>query len=116
MSPSLLDFLRHIEHECEFILRVSKGKSRDEIIDDELLNKGIVRGLEIIGEATKKLDDDFKIQYPHIEWKKIARARDFMIHHYFGIDYNIVWDIINDKIPSLHEYIKQIIKEQSAKQ
>ncbi len=115
MSPSLLDFLRHIEHECEFILRVSKGKTRNEIIEDELLNKGIVRGLEIIGEATKKLDDDFKLQHPYIEWKKIARTRDLMIHHYFGIDYNIVWDIITDKIPPLLQYIKEIIAKESGK-
>lgn len=116
MSPSLLDFLRHIEHECQFILRVSKGKTREDIINDELLNKAIVRGLEIIGEATKKLDDDFKFQYPHVEWKKIARTRDLMIHHYFGIDYNIVWDIITHKIPPMLDYIQQIIVEQEAKQ
>ena len=72
MSPSLLDFLRHIEHECEFILHVSKGKTRDEIINDELLNKSIVRSIEIIGEAVKQLDDDFRIKHPDIEWKKIA--------------------------------------------
>ena len=116
MSPSLLDFLRHIEHECEFILRVSKDKTCDEITADELLSKGIVRGLEIIGEASKKLDDDFKLLHPLVEWNKIARTRDLMIHHYFGIDYNIVWDIITDKIPTLLENIKAIIAEQATKQ
>lgn len=113
MSPSLLDFLKHIEHECGFILKVSKGKTLEEMMDDELLSKGIVRSLEIIGEAVKKLDDDFKSNHPDIEWRKIARTRDLMIHHYFGIDYTIVWNIIKDKIPSLHEYIQQIISEES---
>ena len=79
MFPSLLDFLRHIEHECEFVLRVSKGKTFDEMINDELLSKGIVRSIEIIGEAVKKLDDDFKLNHPGIEWKKIARTRDVRI-------------------------------------
>jgi len=115
MSPSLLDFLRHIEHECEFVLRVSKGKTLEEIIDDELLNKGIVRSIEIIGEAVKKIDDDFKLLHPHIEWKKIARTRNILIHHYFGIDYNIVWDIIRDKIPELQHSIKEIIDSESGK-
>jgi uncharacterized protein with HEPN domain len=116
MSPSLLDFLRHIEHECAFILRVSKGKTRDEIINDELLNKGIIRGIEVIGQAVKNLDDDFKLLYPNVEWKKMAGTRDMMIHHYFGIDYEILWNIVSDKIPVLHDYIQQIIAEQSAKQ
>ena len=94
MSPSQLDFLRHIEHECQFIIRVSNNKTFDEIVNDELLSKGIVRGIEIIGEAVKKLDDDFKLTYPQVEWKKIAGTRDMMIHNYFGIDHDIVWEII----------------------
>src|SRR3989442_696011 len=113
MSPSLLDFLKHIEHECEFILKVTDGKTFEEMMDDELLSKGIVRSLEIIGEAVKKLDDDFKLSHPNLEWEKIARTRDLMIHHYFGIDYSIVWNIITEKIPPLHEYILEIISEES---
>lgn len=110
MSPSLLDFLKHIEHECSFILRVSKGKNRDEILNDELLCKGLVRSIEIIGEAIKKIDGDFKLEHPNVEWKKIAGTRDIMIHHYFGIDYDIVLDIIENKIPELQHCIKKIIE------
>lgn len=109
MSPSLLDFLRHIEHECEFVLQISNGKTRQAIIEDELLSKGIVRSLEIIGEAAKRINEDIKLKYPHIEWKKIAGTRDMMIHHYFGIDYDIVWSIITEKIPDLLHEIKRII-------
>lgn len=111
MSPSLLDFLKHIEHECEFILQVSESKSIDNILEDEMLNKALVRSIEIIGEAVKRLPDDFKITYNLVEWKKIAGTRDMMIHHYFGIDYEIVWDIIKNKIPFLKIYIQEIIKE-----
>ncbi|MBK5285081.1 MAG: DUF86 domain-containing protein [Bacteroidia bacterium] len=110
MSPSLLDFLKHIEHECGFLTRVTAGKTLDEVFNDEILSKAIVRSLEIIGEAVKKLDDDFKKQHPSMEWKKIAGTRDIMIHHYFGIDYDIVWEVITEKIPPLHKYIHEIIK------
>jgi uncharacterized protein with HEPN domain len=110
MSPSLLDFLKHIEHECGFLIRVTTGKTCDEISNDEILSKAIVRSLEIIGEAVKKLNDDFKKQHPEMEWKKIAGTRDIMIHHYFGIDYDIVWEVITDKIPPLRKYINEIIR------
>ena len=113
MSPSLLDFLKHIEHECGFLVRVTGGKNRDEIFNDEILSRAIVRSLEIIGEAVKKLDDEFRSNHPDIEWKKIAGTRDIMIHHYFGIDYDIVWDVIKEKIPPLHQYIKTIIEKNS---
>ena len=70
MYPSLLDFLSHIEHECAFILQISRGKMRNEIENDELLSKGIIRSLEIIGEATKKLPNELRRSYPQVIGKK----------------------------------------------
>ena len=69
----------------------------------------MVRSLEIIGEASKKLDDEFKSVNHHIEWKKIAGTRDKLIHDYFGIDYDIVWDIIQTKIPDLDYFLKELV-------
>ena len=109
MLPSQLDFLRHIEHECAFVLRISKGKTVRDIMDDELLGKGIVRGLEIIGEATKKLSDDLRIAYPQIHWEEMAGMRDVLIHDYFGIDYDVVWNTVMKDIPELHHEIQRII-------
>ncbi|HYG39117.1 MAG TPA: HepT-like ribonuclease domain-containing protein [Cytophagales bacterium] len=82
-----------------------------EIFLDETLKRAIIRSLEIIGEATKRLDTDFTAVRKHVEWKKMAATRDIMIHHYFGIDYDIVWSIITGKLPDLEYYIKQIIDE-----
>jgi len=64
-----------------------------------------------MGEATKRLSADFKAQYPHIEWRKIAATRDIMIHDYFGIDYDIVWSIITEKLPDIEHYLQEIIKK-----
>lgn len=109
MSPSLLDFLRHIEHECEFIISVSKDKSRHDISNDELLAKAIVRSLEIIGEASKKIPEDFRSMYPLVRWNDMAGMRDVLIHNYFGIDYDVVWNTISTDIPELHGQLKHII-------
>ncbi len=110
MFPSQLEFLKHILDECSYILKVTTGKNQDEILTDETLSRAIVRSLEIIGEAAKRISPDFKVQHPHIEWKKMAATRDVMIHDYFGIDYDIVWSIITEKLPELEHQLQQIIK------
>jgi uncharacterized protein with HEPN domain len=112
MFPSQPEFLRHILDECTFILKVTQGKTQSEIFNDDTLNRAIVRSLEIIGEATKRLSAEFTAKYPHVEWKKMAATRDIMIHHYFGIDYDIVWSIIIEKLPDLEHFVREILKEQ----
>lgn len=109
MFPSQPEFLKHILDECSYTLKVTSGKTKEEVFSDETLSRAIVRSLEIMGEATKKIDSDFKLLHPHVEWKKIAATRDIMIHDYFGIDYDIVWSIIKDKLPDLEHFLKEII-------
>ena len=111
MLDSNLELLRHISQETTFILKHIQNKSKEDFISDDLLCHGLVRSLEIIGEAAKKIDPDFKQQYPHIEWRKMAGTRDKMIHDYFGVDYEIVWDIVENKIPDLHHFVNEIISE-----
>ena len=115
MLPSLLDFLRHIEHECDFVLQTAKGKTKEELFGDEILAKALCRSLEIIGEATKKLPVEFTAQHPQIEWGEMAGMRDIIIHNYFGIDYETVWNTIKKDIPDLHHEIKRIIELESKK-
>jgi uncharacterized protein with HEPN domain len=109
MSASNLELVRHILIETKFILEHTFNKTQEQVIEDDVLCRAVVRSIEIIGEASKKLDDEFKANYPHIEWKKIAGVRDKLIHDYFGIDYDIVWDIIEFKIPELDDFLNQII-------
>jgi uncharacterized protein with HEPN domain len=111
MLASNIELLRHIIQETSFILKYSKGISKDDFINNDLLCHALVRSLEIIGEASKKIDPDFKSNYPQIEWRKIAGTRDKMIHDYFGIDYEIVWDIIENKIPELDYFIREMMDE-----
>jgi uncharacterized protein with HEPN domain len=111
MSASNLELVRHIFDECGFILIHTNNKTFDIVTDDKVLMKALERSIEIIGEAAKKVDDEFKSKYPHIEWKKMAGTRDHLIHNYIGIDYEIFWDIIENKIPDLHHFIKEILEE-----
>lgn len=112
MSPSLLDFLCHILNECDYLLRMSDGKSREQLLDDETNSRAIVRSLEIIGEAVKKLPDDLRSDNPQVNWRDMAGLRDVLIHNYFGIDYDIVWNVLQEEIPDLHEELAQIIKKE----
>jgi uncharacterized protein with HEPN domain len=111
MYASNLELLRHIQDEVNFVLKNIDKKEKDEVINDAILCRAIVRSLEIIGEASTKLNDEFKAKYPHIEWKKMAGTRNRLIHDYFGVDYDIVWDIIQTKLPDLQYYIADIFKE-----
>ncbi len=109
MSASNFELVRHMLIESEFIIEHVQGKSKNEVLSDEVLCRALVRSLEIIGEAAKKIDEEFKSDYPQIEWKKMAGTRDKLIHHYFGIDYDIVFDIVENKIPDMVDFLREII-------
>ena len=76
MSLSHLDFLKHIVVEIDFILDKTSGKDKSQVFEDEVLSRAIIRSLEIIGEATKKLSNDFIVLHPEVEWKSMAGTRD----------------------------------------
>lgn len=78
---------------------------------DELLVDGVIRNLEVIGEAVKNIPANFRKKYPDVEWKKIAGLRDILIHEYFGMDYELLWDIVEKKIPILNKQIEKILKD-----
>ena len=109
MSTSNIELVQHILVETSFILQHTESKTKEQVINDEVLCRAVVRSIEIIGEASKKIDDEFKSAYDHLEWKKIAGTRDKLIHDYFGIDYDIVWDIIKNKIPDLDHFSRQLL-------
>ncbi|MEP7229193.1 MAG: DUF86 domain-containing protein [Ginsengibacter sp.] len=112
MSKEPIGYLKHIADECVYIISVSNNLSKDEFLDNETLKRAIVRSLEIIGEATKKIPADFKMKWGSIQWKNMAGMRDRLIHDYIGINYSIVWDVIKNKIPGLSDQIQQILSNE----
>ena len=109
MSKEPIEFLKHIADECIYLSSVSKGLSKDAFVDDETLKRAVVRSLEIIGEATKKIPADFKVKWSSIQWKNMAGMRDRLIHDYIGVNYSIVWDVLVNKIPELNAQIQQVL-------
>jgi uncharacterized protein with HEPN domain len=107
MSKEPKEYLRHIFDECQFVLSVSKDLSEENFLKDETLKRAVVRSLEIIGEATKKIPADIKIRWNTIQWKIMAGMRDRLIHDYMGVNYAIVWDVIKNKIPDISEQISK---------
>ncbi len=100
-------FLKHILDEISYIIKETKNLSFNNIINNETLKRALIRSLEIIGEATKNISGEFKQRYPDVEWKEIAGLRDKLIHFYFGVDWDTVWDVIKNKIPELENKIKK---------
>lgn len=101
MSPDYRLFLRDIRASCEKVSRYADGLSFEEFVGDEKTFDAVMRNLAIIGEAAKQIPDAIRLEYPDVEWRKIARFRDIAIHHYFAVDEQIVWDIVQKSVPEL---------------
>lgn len=106
------DNLIYVRHIFDTILRIEEYTNDIEhqhFISNNLLQAGIVRELEIIGEASKSLSTEFKENYPDIPWKQMAGMRDKLIHGYFSVDLDAVWETVKKDIPSLKVKLKKII-------
>lgn len=98
MLLSQLEYLRHILDEIEYLMSERECLNKEQFLQSETLKRAFVRSIEIIGEASKKVSSEIKNQYPEVEWRAITGMRDRLIHNYFGVDYDIVWDVVQNKI------------------
>src|SRR3990167_7677965 len=107
-----LPYLEHMMDAVKDIESFTKGLTKSKFLKNKLRQSAVIRQLEIIGEASKNLPANFREERREIEWKKISGTRDKIIHHYFGIDLNTVWDIIKEDLPELREKVKAILDEE----
>ena len=103
------EFISDIKEAVERIEKYTGEMNYEMFLQDTKTQDAVIRNIEIIGEATKNLSDDFKKKYEDIEWKNIAGMRDKIIHFYFGVKWDVVWSVIHDKIPKLKIQIEQIL-------
>ena len=104
-------FLLDIKNSLEKIFKYTNGMNYAAFLTDEKTRDAVERNFEIIGEAVKNLSDEFRSSYPHIPFRQIAGMRDKLIHDYFGVDYEIVWKTIEDKLPQFKLDIEKLIEE-----
>jgi uncharacterized protein with HEPN domain len=110
MYKSSIELIRHIEREANFIIKSAGIKKEEEFYADETLKRAVSRALEIIGEASIKLNEEFKIKHPEIQWVNLRGMRNRLIHDYEGTDYTIVWSTIQDDIPELYFQVTELLK------
>ena len=103
-------FIRHILEEVNYIIRKTGSLSYEDFVNDETLTKAVARSLEIIGEATKNLSVSFREKHPDVRWRELAGLRDKLIHQYWGVNLEIVWDVIRNLIPGIEEKLKRILE------
>ncbi len=94
-------YLDDIGIACEKIIRFTDGMSQTDFAGDEKTFDAVVRNLEIIGEAAKHLPNEIQAAMPGINWRGASGLRDMLAHAYFGIDEDILWDVVQNKIPPL---------------
>jgi uncharacterized protein with HEPN domain len=113
MSRSTIDVLRHTLEECEYLLAQSQQIDMDSFLSDATLRRAFVRSIEIKGEAAKAVPQPFRDKNPAVPWQAIAGMRDRLIHGYFAVDYEIVWDVVQNKVPPLREQLESILAVES---
>jgi len=92
---------------------IFQNLAEDEFYSNRQVQDAIIRRLEIIGEAVKNVDDDFRNKYPQIPWKKIAGMRDIIAHEYFGVKLERVWDVVRKDLPHIKQQMLLIMEKEN---
>ena len=110
MSFEWREVVRHIIDEAEYLERTSGGLDRERFLADQTLRRAFVRSIEVIGEAAKRLPPEIRAAHPHVDGKSMAGMRDRLIHAYFGVDHEIVWEVATTHAPRIREALRKMIE------
>ena len=113
MSRNYNLYLQDIVEAANRIALYVEGMTRSAFEADQMRIDAVIRNLGIIGEAVKKIPDSIRERYPSVPWHNIAGLRNRVIHVYFNVDMDIIWDVVQSKLPPLRTQIQRLIKERS---
>lgn len=114
MSKSTDELLGHVLDEIRFLDQQCAALTEEQFMYDEVRQRAFARSLEIIGEAIKMIPDEYRSAHPQIDWKSFAGLRDKLIHHYFGVDYALVWDVVIHELPNLKAKLFTILPKDTS--
>ena len=102
-------FLEDIIQSADKIRRYTKGLEYDDFVRNEMVTDAVLRNIEIIGEAAGNIPEDIRSLYPHIPWRRIVGLRNIVIHAYFNVDLNIIWQIVTVNLPEIRDDIRSVL-------
>lgn len=106
-------YLDDIRHSCERVVVYTSGMTKEVFLGDEKTYDAALHHLTIIGEAVKQIPPEIRALHPSVEWTQISRFRDVVVHHYFGLKEEVIWEIVEAKVPSLLAALNQQTDEQA---
>jgi len=109
--PALKDILEAVER----IQRYIGPMGQREFLGHTEKQDAVVRNLEIIGEAVRSVPAEVRRKYKQVDWGQIAGMRDKLIHHYFGVNWEILWDVVKEKLPTLKIQVQEILQDEGRK-
>ncbi|MBS7651202.1 MAG: DUF86 domain-containing protein [Halobacteria archaeon] len=111
MKREFLDYVEDIIGAMEDALSFVEGMGYDDFAKNKRTVYAVIRAVEVIGEAVKKIPKTIRNRHPGIPWKDIAGMRDKLIHEYFGVDLRRVWKTVKEDIPNLKPLFEKILKD-----
>ena len=110
MGKNQFIYIEHILESIEKIFKYTESVTVPTFIEQDMIHDAVLRNFEIMGEATKKLSNDFREEHKDVPWKKMAGMRDILIHDYLGVDLIAVWNTIESDLPALKSQLTRILK------
>ncbi|MGL6120821.1 MAG: HepT-like ribonuclease domain-containing protein [Fusobacteriaceae bacterium] len=111
-SKKDLVFIKHMIESIENIEKFTKDVEYREFFENDMMNSAVIRKIEILGEATSKLSIDFRKKYKEVPWQIIKDMRNMLIHEYFGVDIQTIWNTVKINIPVLYTQLLEIIEKE----
>ena len=111
MKRVLKDYIYDIVDSLKEVGEFTEGMNLTEFIKDKRTINAVIRSLEVMGEASKKVPEGTREKYQHIPWKRIAGMRDKLIHEYHGVDLEIVWTVVKEELPPLKPFFENMLRD-----